>query len=287
LPTPDVTLVIDGLGQCTDQADRSLRLKYGAPVNVLVHGCEASAGRFRTLAQVFAFQGQQTVCYSYNDRHSLTRVAADLRRRLEQLASATGRPPLTLIGHSQGGLIARHAMRESDEVAPALTGSRQRLVTISAPFAGISAADHCASPVARVISLGLVVPICWAISGEKWYEITHASDFMRKPGRLRPSVTGHLNVVTDERGSCRRADGETCLEDDFVFTLAEQTLPENGIDERVRSQVLKAGHAEVVGTGRDTPFKLIGLLQEQGVLNQTPVVRRLEFQRYLARVYHP
>jgi hypothetical protein len=40
-------------------------------VTILVHGCFGSAGRFRPLAQVYAFQGQQTACFSYNDRNRL------------------------------------------------------------------------------------------------------------------------------------------------------------------------------------------------------------------------
>ena len=51
LPAPDLTLEIDGLGPCTDQTDRTLRLSSQDPVVVLVHGCFASSGRFRTLAE--------------------------------------------------------------------------------------------------------------------------------------------------------------------------------------------------------------------------------------------
>jgi hypothetical protein len=39
LPPPDVTLRIEGLRSCIDNPDRSLHLKLGEPVHVLVHRC--------------------------------------------------------------------------------------------------------------------------------------------------------------------------------------------------------------------------------------------------------
>ena len=159
LPDPDLNLSLDGLGPCSDKADRSFQLKQGEPITVLVHGCTSSAGRYRSLAQVFAFKGQQTICYDYNDRASLDKVAGHLRQTLDDLSAQTGHPDITLIGHSQGGLISRRALTTVHRESPNLDQSQQRLITLSAPFSGISAADHCASPTARVISLGLVIPI--------------------------------------------------------------------------------------------------------------------------------
>ncbi len=285
LPPPDLELVIAGFGTCSDPTDAHLRLKRGEPVNVLVHGCYASTGRFRALAQVFARQGQQAICYRYDDRRSLPAVAGELRRGLDRLVSLSESPQLTLIGHSQGGLIARHALREDLPEARALSDGRQRLVTISSPFAGIAAADHCASTTARVISLGLVVPICWAISGEKWYEITRASDFMREPGRLQSSVSRHLLVLTDERDSCRRREAGRCLEDDFVFTLEEQTPPPQAIDPRVVRQTLNAGHAEVVGNGQEVPEQLIDLLVASDILSLPAVTEEEGRRAFLARLF--
>jgi hypothetical protein len=64
LPPPDRSLSIAGLGPCTDNPDRSLHLKAGEPVTVLVHSCFGSSGQFRALAQVLAFQGQQSACFT-------------------------------------------------------------------------------------------------------------------------------------------------------------------------------------------------------------------------------
>ena len=68
LPPTNLTLNIPGLGPCTDNPDRSLHLDSTQPVNVLVHGCFGSSGQFRGLAQVLAFHGQQTACFTYDDR---------------------------------------------------------------------------------------------------------------------------------------------------------------------------------------------------------------------------
>ena len=71
LPEPDVTVHIASLSNCTHQQSDELNLNSREPVTVIVHGCFSSAGRFRTLADVYAFHGQQTVCFNIKDkRHS-------------------------------------------------------------------------------------------------------------------------------------------------------------------------------------------------------------------------
>src|SRR5687767_3922579 len=62
LPVANVTLDVPGLGPCTDNPDRTLRLNSERPLTVLVHGCWGSSGQFRGLAQVLAFHGQQAAC---------------------------------------------------------------------------------------------------------------------------------------------------------------------------------------------------------------------------------
>lgn len=285
LPPPDLTLEIAGLGPCTAQEDRSFSLNSQQPVVVLVHGCLASSGRFRSLAEVFALQGQQAICYEYNDRDSLQEVGHDLRLALDRLSQALDHQPMTLIGHSQGGLIARHALRDSGPAAPALLSSPQQLITLSSPFSGISAADHCASTTARLISVGLVVPICMLISGDKWYEITYASDFMRNPGSLNPGVQRHLLVKTDERKSCRAWRQARCLEDDYVFSLEEQALPSHANAPVVAKQVVRAGHAEIVGDSRTVPQKLIDLLQDAGILRRTHPSNETAFRQRLSEIF--
>lgn len=284
LPPANITLNIPGLGPCTDNPDRSLHLNSRQPVQVLVHGCFGSSGQFRGLAQVLAFHGQQTVCFTYDDRADLTRSASELRRALDQLAEQTGVPRITVIGHSQGALVARKSLTELALVPP----SRQadmRLVTISGPFDGIAAAQMCGRTWLYPLTLGLLPATCYAVTGAKWADITYSSRFIREPGALLPQVSNYLKIDTDERGSCRREEGGRCVEDDNVFSLTEQrnTLVET--DVRARRVEVRAGHVEIVGDKRVAPTKLIAILQEHGVIRPTAPEQLSAFSLLLARVY--
>lgn len=286
LPPPDLSLSIPGLSSCTTNPDTTLRLNSRDPVTVIVHGCFGSAARFRALAQVYAFHGQQAVCFNYNDRDSLMKSSSQLVEALTQLGERLDNPEMNIIGHSQGGLIARKALvREREK--PWRAGDRSlRLVTISSPFGGIAAADHCASPTARRLSLGLVIPVCKLISGDKWYEITRPSPFIQLPGTFIPQVNKHLKIVTDETGSCRRyGDNGLCLEDDYVFSVAEQYFEEVDASPLVENIEVTAGHAEIVGDHRKAPYKLINLLQRKDLMSKTRSARLAALEALLTRLY--
>lgn len=287
LPKPDIAVQVSGLSPCTTATDTTLHLNSNKPVNIIVHGCFSSAARFRALAQVFAFHGQQTICFNYNDRDSLKSSSSQLVDALQKLTNKLNHRHVTVIGHSQGGLIARSALtRERDKI---FKGNEVdiRLVSISSPFSGIKAADHCASPTARVLSLGLVMPVCRLISGDKWYEITRASDFIQKPGQLIDQVKSHVKIVTDEKESCRQYDGSgSCIEDDFVFSLTEQYFNDIDASSRVKNIEISAGHVEIVGDYLTPPEKLIALLQANGIMRHTLPSRRQQLSYLLARLYN-
>jgi len=286
LPPPDMTLNIPGLSPCTDNADRTLHLNSSQPVTVLVHGCYGSAGLFRALGQVLAFHGQQAVCFSYDYRDSLMTSSSELIASLEALARGMRNKRITVIGHSQGGLIARKALVAERLDALADTDAELRLVTVSAPLAGIASAETCGSAQARYWSLGIIPVLCRIVSGEKWYEITSASDFIRRPGELVGPVGEYLKIVTDERGACREYDKNgACVEEDFVFSLAEQRIPAIDQGGRVKNVEVRAGHVEIVGDRRVVPEKLIAVLQRNGILNPTEPGRAEAFKRLLARLY--
>jgi pimeloyl-ACP methyl ester carboxylesterase len=285
LPRPDLSVTIPQLGPCTDSPDRSLNLNAASSVTILVHGCFGSAGKFRSLAQVMAFHGQQTACFSYDDRDSLMLTSGQLATAVDQLASQMKAPQITVLGHSQGGLVARKALIEErqDRVRAA---ADLRLVTISAPFAGISVARTCGNTLLRVASLGLLDLTCWAVSGDKWHEITSASNFIRQPGTLLPNVRQHLKIATDEAEICRRqnADGR-CLKDDYVFSLAEQYFPPVDRAPGVLALDLRAGHAGVIGESGEVPRELISILQREGVIAATEPQRLSALERLLRRIY--
>ncbi len=285
LPAPDITLQIPGLGPCTDSADRSLRLDSTQPVQVLVHGCFGSSGQFRGLAQVLAFHGQQTACFTYDDRARLATAADELRQAVQQLAAQSRVPQITVIGHSQGALIARKSMTEAPTPPSPGRPVDLRLVTVSGPFSGIDSARTCGKTWLYPVTLGMLPLSCYIATGAKWADITYSSRFIREPGPLAPQVASHLKIDTDERGTCRREENGRCVEGDDIFSLAEQRHPLVEADGRTRRVEVGAGHVEIVGDKQVAPKKLIAILQAEGVLRPTPVASLPAFGLLLARVY--
>lgn len=286
LPAPDRALSIPRLGPCTDAPDRTLRFNSNYPVAILVHGCNGSAGRFRALAQLYAFHGQQAACFSYNDRDSLVVISDQLTAALDELAGHMRNRRLTVIGHSMGGLVARKAMERGRRAQWRQNDVRIDLATVSAPLAGIAVAKTCGNRVLHWLSLGALPASCWAVTGDNWYEITAPSDFIRYPGPLLDSVQRYLKVVTNERGTCRRSSaGGTCLESDYIFSLAEQYHPVIDNYARLTNVEVDAGHVEIVGDKQVAPRKLLEILQQQGMLAPTPPERRAALERLLAELY--
>lgn len=284
LPATDITLNIPGLMPCTDSPDHSLHLKLSQPVDVLVHGCFGSSGQFRGLAQVLAFHGQQTVCFTYDDRAGLTHSATQLRRAIDLLVAQARAPQITVIGHSQGALLA-HKSLTALSLEPANRGVDLRLVTISGPFSGIAAAQTCGKTWLYPLTLGLLPLGCYAGTGAKWADITYSSSFIREPGALIPQVSKFLKIDTDERGTCRREAGGRCVEKDEIFSLAEQRNSTVETDSRERRVEVRAGHVEIVGDKRAAPTKLIAILQQEGTIPPTEPERLSAFNQLLVRIY--
>jgi hypothetical protein len=288
LPPADLSLSIPGLGPCTNNPNRTFHLNSQQPVTVLVHGCRGSTGNFRALAEVMAFHGQQAACFTYDDRDSLMRSSAQLAAALDTLAAQMHNQPITLIGHSQGALVSRKALVAERPNPMQNKEAPLRLVTISGPFSGIASAAQCGSPTPfmQVLTLGLVKPLCMLVSGDKWFEITSASDFIQQPGELREQVKSYLKIDTDERDACFPSGNGRC-DADYIFSLEEQYFPPVDQSPLVKNVEVKAGHVEIVGDQRVVPVKLIAVLQQNGILNQTEASRSAAFKRLLARLYLP
>ncbi|MFH1661394.1 MAG: alpha/beta fold hydrolase [Pseudomonadota bacterium] len=280
-PPPSVTINIPGLGPCTDNPDRRLRFDASQPINVLVHGCFGSSGQFRGLAQVLAFHGQQSACFTYDDRAKLAQSAAALRSAIEQLAEQSHVPQVTVIGHSQGALIARGALTESTRTPHV----DLRLVTVSGPFSGIEAARTCGKSWLYPLTLGLLPLSCYVATGPKWADITYSSRYIREPGALTDQVARYLKIDTDERDACRREENGRCIEDDDIFSLAEQRNAMVEDDHRLTRVEVQAGHVEIVGDKHVAPMKLIAVLQEHGVVRPTEPARTSAFHLLLSQIY--
>lgn len=286
LPAANIEVRIPSLSNCANERDPDLRINTSEPIAVIVHGCFSSQGQFRSLADVFALHGQQTVCFDYDDRESLEVSSAQLVSAVQALAGIMDEPRIEIIGHSQGGLVARRALIEERADRLDASGVDIRLTTISAPFGGIQAAAHCGSKVLAWLSLGLIKPVCKLITGSKYSEIPPSSSFIRKPGQLLPAVSRHLNILTDETDSCRRYNEPgTCAEDDYVFSLQEQRQTAIASDAQLRSVTVKSGHVAIVGDVDTAPTKLIDVLQQEGVLQAPPAVFAEQFAHRVARIY--
>ena len=286
LPLPDVTLSIPNLTSCTDSLEKSIQIDSNSPVTVLVHGCNGSAGRFRSLAQLYAFHGQQAICYSYDDRASLVESAEKLAITVSELADVTGNQNISIIGHSMGGLIARKAVEENHRKSNILTEKNLELITISAPLSGIEAANSCGIESLHWLSVGIIPGICWLITGNNWSEITSSSDFILYPEPLLPSVQKYLKIVTNEKNTCRQegSDG-SCIESDYVFSLPEQYHPKIDSYIDITGVQVDAGHVEIIGNRLVAPRKLLSILQKYGMLSYTPEARKEAFETLLADLY--
>lgn len=283
LPSPNTQVQIPGLGSCTDSQDRTLNFNSNEPITILVHGCNGSAGRFRSLAQLYAFHGQQAACYSYDDRDSLIKSADKLVNAIETLSSVTQNQNISIIGHSMGGLIARKAMEEDELNNDDMT---IQLITVSAPLSGIKAANSCSNNTLNWLSLGIVPGICWSITGDNWNEITSTSNFINQIKPLSSSVQRYLKVVTNEKDSCREENNQgQCIESDYVFELSEQYHPTIDHYPQITNIQVDAGHVEIVGDEKVTPWKLLTILQQQKILAATPPERQQALQDLLARLY--
>jgi hypothetical protein len=124
------------------------------------------------------------------------------------------------------------------------------------------------------------------VSGAKWNEIHPRAAMVRRPAALAPAVREHLTIVTDERDTCRvySADGKRCLQDDYVFSVAEQHNPHIERDERVVQAPVVAGHSEILGARGDTPQKLLEALQNRGLLRATRPEEQLMLERLTANM---
>jgi pimeloyl-ACP methyl ester carboxylesterase len=275
-----------GVDSC-DSGRPLSELDPSRPLTVLVHGCNFSAGRFRTLARVFQAHGQQTICFNYDDRASLDVSSQQLRDAIETLSPAFHGATLTILGHSQGGLIARRALIQERKDRPLhAEGVSFRLVTVSAPFSGIRASSDCGSLPLRILSFGLTAAICQIVTGSKWHEIYPKSDFIRAPGSLIEAASVHLQVVTDERGACLRRNAQGgCSRDDFVFSLDEQRSAAVERDRRTAVDQIHAGHSAVVGEDGAAPWQLIHVLQAQKILASTPPEQRESMARWINALF--
>jgi pimeloyl-ACP methyl ester carboxylesterase len=108
---------------------------------ILVHGWALNAGSFWLLRRRLLRDGWSPIyCFPYASLGAKVEPAAErLRAFVQQISTgAAAKRPLTLVGHSLGGLVVRYFVRRYP--APAV----RRIVTLGTP--------HCGTELARVIA---------------------------------------------------------------------------------------------------------------------------------------
>jgi hypothetical protein len=270
-----------------DNSTQPQHISREQPLVLIVHGCFASAGHFKALAGVYEHLDQQTACFEYDDRESLEQVSGDLAQSIDLLSSVVGDEKLTIIGHSQGGLISRRALMANRQDGNTVTHPNLELVTVSAPFNGIEASSHCGISWLRIATLGIIDGVCYLVTGKKYLQIPPQTDFINHPGDLVTEVSRHLLIKTDESGTCRSKNslGE-CKQDDYVFSLNEQS--QMFIDQlsRAESTTVAAGHAEIVGNEIEAPWKLIETLQQFEVMAYPNQAELEQFYVVVQNIYN-
>jgi pimeloyl-ACP methyl ester carboxylesterase len=226
LPSATQVVRVAGLRPCNDGAERALTIDPASRSTSWCMAATGPPGSFHALAEVLAFHGQQSACLAYNDRDSLMVSSGQLAHAVDTLALHLNTPQITVIGHSMGGLVARKALVADRPEARAHHADRPASGDgLGAVFRHCRGA-HVRGAALRVATLGLNDLVCWLISGDNWYEITSASDFIQKPGSLAAQVSRHLKVVTDERDSCRRrSDNGRCIEERLHFQPERTAAP--------------------------------------------------------------
>ncbi|GMQ48506.1 esterase/lipase family protein [Vibrio sp. 10N] len=270
-----------------DNSKQPLNINREQPLVLIVHGCFASAGQFKALAGVYEHLDQQVACFEYDDRDSLERVSGELAQSINKLNTVVGGEKLTIIGHSQGGLISRRAVTADRQDGKTVTHADLELVTVSAPFNGIEASSHCGINWLRIATLGIIDGICYLVTGEKYLQIPPQTDFINYPGDLAPEVSRHLIIKTDESGTCRSnsSSGE-CTQDDYVFSLNEQSQLSVDNMRRSESTTVAAGHAEIVGNEVEVPWKLIETLQQFEVMARPNQAELEQFYVVVQNIYN-
>ena len=109
------------------EAEFDAKAPHPTPI-VLVHGLFSHPGHFRVLHRFLAVRGfHNFAAFSYSPRVDHEELAQQLGHTIEAVCEVTGATEVDVVGHSLGGLIARHLLERGE-------GARvRRLVTLGAP----------------------------------------------------------------------------------------------------------------------------------------------------------
>src|SRR5512142_382216 len=167
---------VPGLITCGAEGDGQLELDPARPLVLVVPGRGDTGMRYRELSWRFEQQGQQVACFDYDDRESLDQSSGRLIRAIAKLKTMLPPSRIVLLGHSQGGLIARRALiGERKDALRGGDGFRYALITVAAPFGGIRSSADCGRTWLHILTLGVSAAVCNLVAGEAWQEFPPGS----------------------------------------------------------------------------------------------------------------
>jgi pimeloyl-ACP methyl ester carboxylesterase len=106
----------------------------GQPIVIVLHGLFATAGALRPLRKrIEAATGHATASFTYAPGSNLRALVARLRRLLYELPDN----PISMVGHSMGGLVARYCVQVGDR-DPRV----RRTISLASPFFGSRIAHY-------------------------------------------------------------------------------------------------------------------------------------------------
>lgn len=229
-------------------ADR-LPLDPRRPVVVWVHGYDPAQGEADPLLRDLERRGYQIVRFRYDWGQDMDGSADALVRAVRALRAEFGLKRLTVVAHSQGGLVSRKAMTVGRE--PTLAGDVPiDLVTIASQFPGYGSANF-TYLLPKVNIFGVKA---------SHRDLRSWSPFIRHPGALGANVR-HIKIETRERGKQRLENGKRV--DDC--SAPNQPQPEVDADPRlVHKATLDLGHVGVLRDDRGrVPDALRAVLDAQ------------------------
>jgi pimeloyl-ACP methyl ester carboxylesterase len=98
---------------------------------VLIHGLLGDPTNFLALRNHLVARGAaHFASFSYLPRLDFQRLAPELRQTIDAARERTGATQVDIVGHSLGGLVARHLLETDDR------GSVRRLITLGTPYCG-------------------------------------------------------------------------------------------------------------------------------------------------------
>jgi pimeloyl-ACP methyl ester carboxylesterase len=173
-------------------SSHALRPRDSAPLTVLVHGTNASPLQFLAACWYLRRHRIPYYCAAYNSRQSVAESVHEVQVHVEAELRRRHQPGIALIGHSQGGLIARLVARKLQRV-PGIPPVKL-CVTLNAPQRGARLA-HARNWISTRLGLGVAQAYADMCQGSAF--VQEYCDGCMDEGFPALEVSGRLDFVRE------------------------------------------------------------------------------------------